>query len=171
MNAKSDSWVLGGGCFWCLEALFKRVNGILGVSSGYSGGSTDNPSYEEVCAGDTGHAEVVEVSFDPDKLSSSDILRLFFHAHDPTTLNRQGDDIGSQYRSVIFYNKASQREVAEAAIKEAQEEHRGKVVTELKPLDRFWPAEEYHKDYFDSHRQASYCRLVIQPKLEKLQLL
>jgi peptide-methionine (S)-S-oxide reductase len=162
--------VLGGGCFWCLEAVFKRMDGVLSIASGYAGGAKKDPTYEEVCTGETGHAEVVRISFDPEKLTYRGLLDLFWKAHDPTTLNRQGGDGGTQYRSIILCQDEEQRREAEDSLKKTQEGTRGRIVTEIKPLEAFFPAEDYHKDYFDSHRSASYCRLVIAPKLHKMGL-
>jgi peptide-methionine (S)-S-oxide reductase len=159
---------LGGGCFWCIEAVYKRLDGVLDVTSGYAGGHTKNPSYEAVCSGTTGHAEVVRVAFDPDVVSLDEILRQFFRAHDPTTPNRQGNDVGTQYRSIVLYETDGQREAAERVRAEISAQTSRKVVTEIKPLDVFYEAEEYHQDYFDAHPNAGYCRLVIAPKLKKL---
>jgi len=164
---------LGGGCFWCLEAIFERIDGVESVVPGYAGGTTDVPSYESVSSGTTGHAEVAQVSFDPEKLSYSDILNAFWRAHDPTTVNRQGADVGSQYRSIILYHNEQQRKSAEES-KLALEDSgyfEGPVVTEVKPLDTFYPAEEYHHHYFEKHPYAGYCTFVIRPKLKKLNLL
>jgi peptide-methionine (S)-S-oxide reductase len=167
---KKESATIGGGCFWCLEAVYKRIDGILSVGSGYAGGTAKDPSYEEVCTGSTGHAEVVRIDYDVDRVSFSGILDLFWKAHDPTTLNRQGADVGTQYRSIILYHDEAQRKAAEESVKKAQAGLRGKIVTEIKPLEVFYPAEDYHRDYYDTHRGASYCRVVIAPKLEKLGL-
>ncbi len=170
MSESTDTAVLGGGCFWCLEAVFKRIDGVSSVQSGYAGGTTVRPSYEDVCTGVTGHAEVVRISYDPAKISYDGILDVFFKAHDPTTLNRQGADVGTQYRSIILFESEEQRRAAEASVKKHQAGLKGRIVTELLPLKAFYPAEDYHKDYFDTHRAAPYCRVVIQPKLEKLHL-
>ena len=164
----SERITLGGGCFWCIEAVYKRVDGIVSVTSGYAGGETKNPTYEEVCSGRTGHAEVVRVEFDPGVIPLEDVLRRFFESHDPSTRNRQGNDVGTQYRSIVLYESDEQREVAERIRGEVDERLSGKVVTEIKPLEEFFPAEEYHQDYFDKHPNAGYCRLVIAPKLKKL---
>jgi peptide-methionine (S)-S-oxide reductase len=161
---------LGGGCFWCLEAIFERVEGVVGVVSGYAGGARADPTYEEVCTGATGHAEVVQVSFDPKRISYAGLLEVFFKAHDPTTLNRQGADVGSQYRSIILFDSDEQRKTAEAARRKAQKDWKDPVVTEIVPLGAFYPAEDYHQDYFDKNRTAGYCRVVIAPKLKKLDL-
>lgn len=160
---------LGGGCFWCLEAAFDELDGVLRVESGYAGGHVDNPTYREVCAGTTGHAEVVQVDFDPARISYSDILDVFFTIHDPTTRDRQGADVGPQYRSAIFHHDDDQRATAEAKI--AQLEADGVwsgIVTEVAPLEKFWPAEAYHADYYRRNPDQAYCRVVIAPKLAKL---
>jgi peptide-methionine (S)-S-oxide reductase len=164
----TETITLGGGCFWCIEAVYKRVDGIVSVTSGYAGGHTQNPTYEEICTGRTGHAEVVRVEFDPDVIGVEDVLRRFFESHDPTTLNRQGNDVGTQYRSIVLYENEAQREAAEKIRGEAHARLEGKVVTEIEPLETFYPAEDYHQDYFDKHPNAGYCRLVIAPKLKKL---
>jgi len=165
----SDFIVLGGGCFWCIEALYETLDGVTGVESGYAGGETPNPSYEAVCSGQTGHAEVVKVSFDPEKISLEDILGFFWAAHDPTTLNRQGADVGTQYRSIILTRSTSQKETAEASKKAAQKGFENPIVTEIVPLDQFYKAESYHQDYFKNNPNAPYCRYVIAPKLRKLE--
>jgi peptide-methionine (S)-S-oxide reductase len=160
---------LGGGCFWCLEAVFQELEGVLSVESGYSGGKVDRPSYREVCSGATGHAEVVRVTFDPGRLSYRELLEVFFAIHDPTTLNRQGADVGTQYRSVIFHHDQEQRRTAERVISEFDEsgEWPSPIVTELSPLDEFYPAEDYHRNYFRSNPDQPYCRVVISPKVAK----
>ena len=165
-----ETAILGGGCFWCLEAAFELLPGVVSVESGYAGGSRANPTYEEVCAGATGHAEVVRVTFDPATLPYSAVLDLFWKIHDPTTPDRQGADIGEQYRSVIFYADEPQRLAAEESIRRAQAGLAAPIVTELLPAPRFWPAEEYHQDYFRKNPDRAYCRIVIAPKLEKAQL-
>jgi len=164
---------LGGGCFWCTEAVFTQLKGVEEVEPGYSGGSLENPSYEQVSTGRTGHAEVVQVSFDPNLLSYKEVLQIFFSTHDPTTLNRQGPDVGTQYRSVIFYHNDQQKMIAEQVIKELTEEKifDGSIVTMLEPFKKFYKAEEYHKDYFKRHPEQQYCRAIIAPKLAKLQKL
>ncbi len=161
--------VLGGGCFWCLEAVFKDLDGVSGVLSGYAGGHTAQPSYEQVCSGRTGHAEVVRVSYDPSVLSYADLLRVFFTIHDPTTPNRQGADVGSQYRSVIFTGSEAERETAQTVMREiaASGIWDGPLVTEVVPLPTFYPAEAEHHDYFALHPGAGYCRVVIAPKVSK----
>jgi peptide-methionine (S)-S-oxide reductase len=162
--------VIGGGCFWCTEAVLQRIEGVLAVVPGYAGGTTPNPTYEEVCAGDTGHAEVIQVNFDPQLISYDEILDIFWQAHDPTTLNRQGADVGTQYRSVILYTDDEQKAAAEASLKKAQAKVKDRIVTEIKPLATFWKAEDYHHNYYNTHGTAGYCRMVISPKLKKLRL-
>ncbi len=163
----AQSITLGGGCFWCLEAVFKRTEGVIAAAPGYAGGTAVNPTYEEVCTGATGHAEVVRVEFDPAVIALEEVLRLFFRAHDPTTLNRQGNDVGTQYRSIILYEDGEQRAAAERVRAEV-DAGAADVVTEIEPLDRFYAAEAYHSDYYDRNPGAGYCRIVIAPKLEKL---
>jgi len=160
----------GGGCFWCLEAVFERLPGVSAVVSGYAGGKKPNPTYREVCSGTTGHAEVVNVHFDPQKITFEELLNLFWTCHDPTTLNRQGADVGSQYRSVIYYQDEDQRLAAEAskAALAAAGTYANPIVTEIAPLDRFYEAEDYHQDYFRNNADAPYCRYVILPKLSKV---
>lgn len=161
---------LGGGCFWCIEAVFERVRGVEKVVSGYSGGKRENPTYEQVTTGATGHAEVVQVHFDPGILSYRQILEIFFAMHDPTTLDRQGADVGTQYRSVVFYHDDSQKETAEALLAEFERDavFPDPVVTELSPLSVFYEAEKYHQDYYDNNPGQGYCRVVIAPKVNKL---
>jgi peptide-methionine (S)-S-oxide reductase len=161
----------GAGCFWCVEAVFQRLEGVKKVVSGYAGGIADSPSYEMVCSGTTGHAEVCQITFDPQKISYEDLLEVFWKTHDPTTLNRQGNDMGTQYRSVIFYHNARQRELAEHHKGRLNAEHiwNRPIVTEIVPLDRFWPAEDYHQNYFNSNPSQGYCTLVIAPKIDKFQ--
>ena len=160
---------LAGGCFWCLEAVYLELRGVVGVQSGYAGGHVPNPSYQLVCTGTTGHAEVVQITFDPDEISYRDLLDVFFTIHDPTTLNRQGNDVGTQYRSAIFYHSAEQKADAEQAIAElsAEKVWDDPIVTEVLPLQEFYPAEEYHRDYFRLHPDQAYCRAVIAPKVAK----
>ena len=164
---------LAGGCFWCLEAAFQDLKGVERVQSGYAGGRVANPSYEQVCTGTTGHAEVVQITFDPEVVSFDDLLHVFFTIHDPTTLNRQGVDVGTQYRSAIFYHTADQKAAAERVIAELQSEHvwDDSIVTELKPLEAFYPAEEYHRDYFRRNPTQGYCSAVIAPKVAKVRKL
>jgi peptide-methionine (S)-S-oxide reductase len=166
-----DVIVFGGGCFWCTDAVFERIEGVSGVIPGYSGGNVINPSYREVCTGNTGHAEVVEVTYNPDLVKLETILQVFFTTHDPTTLNRQGADVGTQYRSAIFYTNERQKRVAEQVIAELEQNNvfDDPIVTEVQPLENFYQAEEYHDGYFDANKQQPYCRFVIQPKIEKLE--
>ena len=161
---------LGGGCFWCTEAVYERIDGVVDVVSGYSGGKTKDPSYEEVSSDTTGHAEVVQVYFDPKKISYEKVLETFWHAHDPTTLNRQGADVGTQYRSVILYHDEAQRQVAEKSKAQAARELSSPIVTEIKPFEVFYKAEDYHQDYYETNPFAGYCTFVIRPKLDKLDL-
>lgn len=161
---------LASGCFWCTEAVFKRVNGVVSAVSGYSGGSADNPNYDQVCSGRTGHAEAVQVKFNPKVVSLEQILEIFWYTHDPTTLDRQGNDIGTQYRSAVFYNSQSQKDTA-LKIKndlESKKIYSNPIVTEITPFKNFYQAEEYHKDYYDNNRAAPYCSYVIDPKVNKL---
>jgi peptide-methionine (S)-S-oxide reductase len=158
---------LGGGCFWCTEAVFEQVDGVLAVESGYCNGHVKNPSYEQVCSGDTGHAEVVRVSFDAERIALREILEIFFTIHDPTTLNRQGNDVGTQYRSGIYWHDEAQLPVAREVLDEANRAHRGRVVTELVPLANYSRAEDYHQHYFANHPGAGYCAFVVAPKVEK----
>ena len=161
---------LGGGCFWCLEAVFEKVAGVASVEPGYSGGFTSNPTYREVCEGDSGHAEVVRVSFDPAQISFETLLEIFFTIHDPTTLNRQGHDVGTQYRSVIFYHSPEQKNVAQKVVARINAENwwGTPVVTQVMPVPAFYPAEEYHQRYFQRNPDQGYCQVVIAPKLAKL---
>ena len=161
---------LGGGCFWCLDAVFRELDGVHDVISGYAGGRVPTPTYREVCSGLTGHAEVAQVVFDPAVLSYKDLLRLFFTFHDPTTLNRQGADVGTQYRSVIFYHDEQQRADAEEVMREFTESNvwKAPLVTELAPLPKFFPAEDYHQDYFRKNPEQGYCQAVVAPKVAKL---
>ncbi len=158
---------LGGGCFWCVEAVFEQVDGVQTVESGYSNGQLNNPSYEQVCGGRTGHNEVVRVTFDNERISLSEILEIFFHIHDPTTLNYQGNDVGPQYRSGIYLHSEGQRDVAQAVLAQAQAAHGGRVVTELLPLSNYWRAENYHQHYFANHPGQGYCAAVVAPKVAK----
>lgn len=169
----TETIVLGGGCFWCLEAVFRELKGVVSVTPGYAGGTVPNPAYQQVCTGRTGHAEVVEVVFDPDVLPLEALLEVFFALHDPTTRDRQGADVGTQYRSIVLFRSEAQRLAAEEAIRsvEASGAHPRPVVTEVVPLKAFYPAEEYHRDYFRKHPDAPYCALVISPKLAKLKKL
>lgn len=162
---------LGGGCFWCTEALYETFDGVKSVTSGYAGGKTVNPSYEQVCGGDTGHAEVVQIEFDPKKISYEQILEVFWEIHDPTTLNRQGADHGTQYRSIILYHDEAQKRAAEKSKTTTAKKFKDAVVTEIAPLTKFYPAEGYHQDYFRKNPNKPYCAFVISPKLQKLQKL
>jgi methionine-S-sulfoxide reductase len=166
-----DTITLGGGCFWCVEAVYERLNGVVSVESGYSGGKVKNPTYNEVCTGLTGHAEVVQISYDTTKVTVDDILKVFFSIHDPTTLNRQGNDVGTQYRSVIFYRNDYQKNAASGIIEalDGEQIYDNPIVTQLVPFTKFYKAEDYHQEYYENNRNASYCRLVIQPKLEKFE--
>ncbi|MFM2179639.1 MAG: hypothetical protein RL015_3737 [Verrucomicrobiota bacterium] len=166
-SGKTETAIIGGGCFWCVEAQYKMLKGVKKVVSGYAGGAVDNPTYKQVCNGDTGHAEVVEIQFDPALISFKDIIDLFWLAHDPTTLNQQGADIGTQYRSTIMYLNDEQKKIAEASMVEAQKEQADKIVTEIVPLKKFYPAEDYHQDYFTNNPTAGYCRVVVGPKVAK----
>jgi len=160
---------LGGGCFWCMEAVFERVPGVISVNSGFAGGTTENPTYRQVCSETTGHAEVTEIVFDPAKISYEKLLQVFWQAHDPTTLNRQGADEGTSYRSIILYRDEKQKLIAEKSKLEAQKNFRSPIVTEIVPLKKFYKAEDYHQQYFDLNSNAGYCQVVIAPKLEKLE--
>ncbi len=160
---------LAGGCLWCIEAVFQQVDGVENVVSGYTGGATINPNYEQVCTGNTGHAEAVQVSFNPSKISYREILEIFFSVHDPTSLNRQGADVGTQYRSAIFYHNEQQKAVAEELIGELNKVHLWKkpIVTQIVPLDIFYPAEDYYREYFSRNPEQAYCQMVISPKVSK----
>ncbi|PIR82934.1 peptide-methionine (S)-S-oxide reductase [Candidatus Kaiserbacteria bacterium CG10_big_fil_rev_8_21_14_0_10_56_12] len=166
-----DIAVFGGGCFWCTEAVFKMLNGVVAVTPGYAGGSTQQPTYEQVCSGRTGHAEVICIEYDSALVSYRTLMTVFFATHDPTTLNRQGNDVGTQYRSIILYTTPEQKREAEAFIQEIEHStaRGGHVVTEIAPLDTFYEAENYHKDYFARNPSQAYCDLVISPKVEKVQ--
>lgn len=173
-NHKGDEVItLGGGCFWCTEALFQRLDGVDTVISGYMGGSVKNPTYREVCTGQTGHAEVIQVYYNPEKVALSEILEVFFTTHDPTTLNRQGADSGTQYRSVVFYENEEQKALAKRTIEEINQSKvfPNKVVTEVSPASVFYPAEDYHQNYYNLNGNQPYCSVVIAPKIEKLEKL
>lgn len=164
----AETATIGGGCFWCLEALFKRVQGITEVVSGYAGGDYPNPRYEDLHTKDTGHAEVVKLTYDPDMIEYREILEIFFSIHDPTTPNRQGNDIGPEYRSIILYNDETQKTIAEEVIRTFAANHwNDPIVTEIKQLDAFYPAEDYHQNYFDLNPSQAYCQVIINPKLMK----
>ena len=168
MSSNLDTAVFGAGCFWCVEAIFQNLKGVQSVESGYSGGTVENPSYKEVCTGTTGHAEVAKIIFDPSVISYDELLEVFWTTHDPTTLNRQGADVGTQYRSVIFYLNDKQKESAEKSKKEiAPQIWDDPVVTEISPLTNFYIAEDYHQNYYNENPEQSYCKYVINPKLEK----
>jgi peptide-methionine (S)-S-oxide reductase len=169
MNTNLQTATLAGGCFWCLEAVYDEIKGVQGVVSGYAGGHMDNPTYRAVCTGDTGHAEVVQVHFDPNIVSYRDLLNVFFAIHDPTTLNRQGADTGTQYRSAIFYHDDEQKKIAEELIKDlnAQKIWDRPIVTEVTKLDKFYMAEDYHQEYFANNPYQPYCMAVVSPKVSK----
>jgi peptide-methionine (S)-S-oxide reductase len=166
---QNEQATLGGGCFWCLEAIFERQSGVKSVTSGYAGGAEPNPSYEAVCTGNTGHAEVIQVEYDPETISYAELLDLFWGCHDPTTLNRQGGDVGTQYRSVILYHDAEQQAEAMRSKAAVASDFADRLVTEISPLSKFYPAETYHQGYYQRNREASYCQIVIRPKLRKLE--
>jgi peptide-methionine (S)-S-oxide reductase len=166
--SETELATFAGGCFWCVEAAFEELDGVLEATSGYAGGHVEDPGYREVCSGSTGHAEVVQVEYDPDRIEYADLLEVFFAVHDPTTKDRQGPDVGSQYRLAIYYHDDEQRDLARKYM-EAMEESGGyadPIVTELEPLDRFWVAEEYHQDYFEKNPNDAYCRMHARPKVE-----
>ena len=169
-NEKNDIAVFGGGCFWCTEAVFDDLRGVQSVVSGYAGGATKNPTYEQVCSGQTGHAEVIKIEFDPGRISFRDLMAVFFATHDPTTLNRQGNDAGTQYRSAILYANEEQKQEAASFIEEleASKTFNNRVVTTLEPLGEFYPAEDYHQKFFANNPYQPYCRYTIPPKLDKL---
>lgn len=160
--------VLGGGCFWCIEAFLQLLNGVISVTPGYSGGTTNNPTYEDVCYGNGNHAEVVEVVYDPRILSLVTLLEIFWAIHDPTTLNRQGYDVGTAYRSLIYYSDDTERPTIDKALSDVQKLWTNKIVTEIKPLDRFYEAESYHKNYFINNPEKAYCQVIINPKLKSI---
>lgn len=170
MQSNTETAILGGGCFWCVEAVFQKLRGVVSVVSGYAGGSTDEPTYRDICTGATGHAEVIQVEFEPEKISFDDILTVFFHTHDPTTLNCQGNDVGTQYRSVIFYTNPDQERIARDKIKEldAGGDFADPIVTEVSPAPKFYPAEDYHQNFFQRNPAQPYCLFAIPPKLGKL---
>lgn len=169
-SAEPRTAVFGGGCFWCTEAVFQMLKGVSKVEPGYAGGVLNNPTYERVSGGNTGHAEVIRVSYDPDQIAYEDLLTVFFGSHDPTTPNRQGADVGEQYRSVIFYETEEERVIAERIVKEIRESltDGSSVVTQIEPLTKFYPAEDYHFDYFKNNTSAPYCQIIIEPKVEKV---
>jgi peptide-methionine (S)-S-oxide reductase len=169
-NNKIEIATLANGCFWCTEAIFARLKGVKSVLPGYSGGKVENPSYDQVCTGITGHAEAAQIEFDPMVISYEKLLEVFWHTHDPTTLNRQGNDVGTQYRSAIFYHNNNQREIAEKSKREIEDKgiFKDPIVTEITPFKKFYVAEDYHKKYYEQHQDAPYCRFVIDPKIQKL---
>ena len=167
-SAKAESVVLGGGCFWCLDATYKLLPGVTHVTCGYSGGTLANPSYRDVCTEQTGHAEVVKIDFDPAVVSLDKVLDYFWHVHDPTQVGGQGNDMGSQYRSIILYSSPEQKAAAEKSRAEAQKRYSDPITTEIVPLVKFWQAEDYHQDYFAKHPDEGYCSVVIRPKVDKL---
>jgi len=172
MNSSSNATELatiGGGCFWCTEAIFQMLPGVKSVTSGYAGGNKENPTYQEVCTGETGHAEVSKIEYDPKAISYEKILQVFWDAHDPTTLNRQGNDTGIQYRSIILYSSPEQKATAEKSRAEAQKRFSSPIVTQIVPLTKFYKAEAYHQDYFRNHPNQPYCRAIIRPKVEKFE--
>lgn len=166
---KTEIADFGGGCFWCMEAVFERVPGVISVTSGFAGGTTPDPTYEQVCTETTGHAEVTEIVFDPSKVTYAQLLNVFWQAHDPTTLNRQGADIGTSYRSIILYRDKKQQLEAEQSKLVAQQNFKNPIVTDIVPLKKFYPAEDYHQKYYDNNENAGYCQIVIAPKLDKLE--
>jgi peptide-methionine (S)-S-oxide reductase len=171
VEKKHEVAVFGGGCFWCTEAVFRMLKGVHSVAPGYAGGTTTNPTYEDVCGGRTGHAEVIKIEYDPSFIAYHDLLTVFFATHDPTTPNQQGNDVGTQYRSIILYTTEEQKQEAERFIATINASHLNgaPVVTEIKPLERFYEAEEYHREYYRRNREKAYCELVINPKLKKVQ--
>jgi peptide-methionine (S)-S-oxide reductase len=168
MSMKNETIVFGGGCFWCTEAVFSMLKGVVGTTPGYAGGTKVNPTYEQVCNGNTGHAEVLKIDYDPDKVSLTKLLDVFVTMHDPTSLNRQGADTGTQYRSIVLYDTEEQKKTIEAFLKRAQKDFDRPIVTEVKKLDRFYAAEDYHKRYYDKNPNLPYCNFVIKPKIEKV---
>lgn len=170
MEKGLEKATFGGGCFWCTEAVFQRLPGVKSVVSGYAGGDKPNPTYDEVCSGDTRHAEVIQITFDPKEISYQQLLDIFWQVHNPTLLNRQGSDVGTQYRSVIFYHDDKQKEIANKLKAEISKNLGKLVVTDVKPLNAFYKAENYHQNYYNNNKNASYCKIVILPKLKKLKL-
>ena len=168
VNNRLQTIILGGGCFWCTEAVFRMMKGVVKTTPGYAGGQTKNPTYEQVCSGDTGHAEVIKVDYDPDVASLEKLLEIFFAAHDPSSVNRQGADTGSQYRSIILYTDAKQKKEAETYITRIAGNFKKPIATEVKKLDAFYPSEDYHKDYYKNNPLQPYCMLVIRPKVSKI---
>lgn len=171
MDEKRELATFGGGCFWCVEAIFERVNGVHSAESGYAGGHVENPDYKQVTSGTTGHAEVVQITFDPSVISYQELLEIFFKTHDPTTLNRQGADVGTQYRSIVLYHNEGQRDLAARVINKLQEESiwNDPIVTTVEPFETFYSAESYHQEYYENNPNQGYCRMVINPKVEKFE--
>jgi len=167
MSDRTETITLAGGCFWCVEAVYERVKGVTKVESGYSNGDAVRPTYEQVCGGDTGHAEVVRVTFDPEQISLREVLEIFFVVHDPTTLNRQGNDVGTQYRSGVYFHTPEQERVVREVVAELNEHHRDRVVTQVEPERNYSRAEDYHQHYFANHPNQGYCAMVVAPKVEK----
>lgn len=165
---QTQTATFGGGCFWCIESVIEELRGVESVTSGYAGGHVADPTYEAVCTGDTGHTEVVQVEFDPEAISYRDLLEVFFTIHNPTTLNKQGPDVGTQYRSAVYYHDDDQRQTVEAVIEDVQPLYDDEIVTEVEPLEAFYPAEEYHQNYFEKNPDNTYCTANINPKLSKL---
>jgi peptide-methionine (S)-S-oxide reductase len=165
----TEAAVFGGGCYWCTEAIYQMLPGVKSVTSGFAGGAKDNPTYEEVCAGVTGHAEVIQIEYDPAVISYEKLLHTFWEAHDPTTLNRQGADVGTQYRSIILYKTPAEKAAAEKSKNDAQKDFKSPIVTEIVPLKKFWKAADYHQNYFRTHPNQPYCRAIIKPKVEKFE--
>lgn len=172
LQKNGETVTFAGGCFWCTEAVFKRLKGVTSVISGYTGGTVENPTYEQVCSGTTGHVEAIQVAFDPTVISYEKLLDVFWATHNPTTLNQQEYDYGTQYRSAIFYNSEDQKKVAEESKKQIEKEkiYKDRVVTEIVPFTRFYKAEEHHQDYYDNNKNSPYCKLIIDPKIQKLML-
>jgi peptide-methionine (S)-S-oxide reductase len=166
-TGKTEFAVVGGGCFWCTEAQYEMLKGVKAVVSGYANGTKENPTYKEVCTGTTGHNEVIQIEYDPSVVTYKELLEFFWVAHDPTTLNRQGNDVGDQYRSGIYYTSEEQKKIAEESMKAAQKDWGDPIVTEIVPLKKFYPAEDYHQDYFEKNPTAGYCRAVVSPKVAK----
>src|SRR4051812_17411737 len=165
----TETAVFGGGCYWCTEAIYQMLPGVKSVASGFAGGTRDNPTYEEVCTGTTGHAEVIQIEYDPAVISYEKLLDTFWHAHDPTTLNRQGNDVGTQYRSIIFYKTDAEKAAAEKSKAAAQKNFKDPIVTQIVAFKKFWRADDYHQNYFRTHPNQPYCRAVIRPKVEKFE--
>lgn len=170
MNNPTEQLVVAGGCFWCTEAVFLQIKGVIQVESGYTGGHTDHPDYASVCTGTTGHAEAIRIVYQPDVVSLNDLLEIHLFTHDPTTLNRQGADTGTQYRSAMFYRNQQEKQIMEQTLARFQDDFQGKIVTGVEPLNTFYPAESYHQNYFERNQNAPYCQIMIPPKLKKLRM-